>query len=150
MYYICNGWHLIILFSSYLGSEGINSSHNCCFSSQTGEAAGSCVCSWTPGRLGCRCLVSRWVTVLRKNRSWIFSGHCYPTQRSLSHAGCFFFSSYLGLQLTIIDVIINYCVLIPSLEFYLNQKAGDKGCTSQIAQPAEDMWLWFSARWLGV
>lgn len=38
--------------------------HDCHFSSQTTEAVGSCVCSWTPGRLRCRCLVSRWVTVL--------------------------------------------------------------------------------------
>lgn len=33
--------------------------HNCHFSSQTTEAVGSCVCSWTPGRLRCQCLVSR-------------------------------------------------------------------------------------------
>lgn len=47
-----------------LASGVINYSHNCHFSSQTAAAVGSCVCSWTPGRLRCRCLVSRWVTAL--------------------------------------------------------------------------------------
>lgn len=72
--FICNRWHLINLLCSSQASRYIHSCINCCFSSQTGEAAGSGVCSWTPGRLSRRCLVSRWVTVSEKNHLMSLAG----------------------------------------------------------------------------
>lgn len=47
--------------------------HFCCFSSQTGEAAGSGVCSGTSGRRCCWRLVFRWVFTSKnekKEKKW--------------------------------------------------------------------------------
>lgn len=96
MRYICNSWHLIILVSSLPGSEGINSSLNCCFSSQAREAAGSSVRCWTPGRLSCRCLVSRWVTVSQKESLNELNGN--QELKINVQTSCFIFSRFCAFS----------------------------------------------------